>query len=225
MPKLDLRPLHHLLIVLALAIGLAADVRTDIVGQMVLSAAIWLLLFCLLARIRSEQRYILMACLTIATIGELVLSLAWGLYTYRLGNIPLFVPPGHVLLLMLGLALARRISDRGAFVVTGCAGIYAAIAAASGLDTFAVPLFLVIAVAWFALPAHRRLYAGTFVVSLGLELYGTWLGNWSWAAQVPGMPLVTTNPPGTVGAFYCALDALVVGTMLLITPRLRGRTI
>jgi hypothetical protein len=225
MPKLDLRPLHHLLIVLALAIGLAADVRTDIVGQMALSAAIWLLLFCLLARIRSEQRYILMACLTIATIGELVLSLAWGLYTYRLGNIPLFVPPGHVLLLMLGLALARRISDRGAFVVTGCAGIYAAIAAATGLDTFAVPLFLVIAGAWFALPAHRRLYAGTFVVSLGLELYGTWLGNWSWAAQVPGMPLVTTNPPGTVGAFYCALDALVVGTMLLITPRLRARAI
>ena len=225
MPKLDLHPLHHLLIVLALAIGLAADVRTDIVGQMALSAVIWLLLFCLLARIRSEQRYILMACLTIATIGELVLSLAWGLYTYRLGNIPLFVPPGHVLLLMLGLALARRISDRGAFVVTGCAGIYAAIAAATGLDTFAVPLFLVIAVAWFALPAHRRLYAGTFVVSLGLELYGTWLGNWSWVAQVPGVPLVTTNPPGTVGAFYCALDALVVGTMLLITPRIRARTI
>lgn len=225
MPKLDLRPLHHLLIVLALAIGLAADVRTDIVGQMALSAAIWLLLFCLLARIRRDQRYVLMACLTIATIGELVLSLAWGLYTYRLGNIPLFVPPGHVLLLMLGLALARRISDKGAYVVTGCAGIYAAIAAATGLDTFAVPLFLVIAVAWFALPVHRRLYAGTFVVSLGLELYGTWLGNWSWAAQVPGMPLVTTNPPGTVGAFYCALDALVVGTMLLITPRLRGRTI
>jgi len=225
MPRLDLRPLHHLLIVLALAIGLAADVRTDIVGQMVLSAVIWLLLFCLLARIRSEQRYILMACLTIATIGELVLSLAWGLYTYRLGNIPLFVPPGHVLLLMLGLALARRISDKGAYVVTGCAGIYAAIAAVTGLDTFAVPLFLVIAVAWFVLPAHRRLYAGTFVVSLGLELYGTWLGNWSWAAQVPGMPLVTTNPPGTVGAFYCALDALVVGTMLLITPRLRTRTI
>jgi hypothetical protein len=39
------------------------------------------------------------------------------------------------------------------------------------------------------------------------------------------MPLVTTNPPGTVGAFYCALDALVVGTMLLITPRFRARTI
>ncbi len=211
MPTSDLRPSQLLLIVVTLACGLAAEVRTDIVGQTVLSAAIWLLLFCLLARIQRDQRYALMACMTIATIGELVLSLAWGLYTYRLGNIPLFVPPGHVLLLMLGLSLARRITEKMAYVVTGCAGIYAAIAAAAGLDTLAAPLFLVIAVAWFALPAHRRLYASTFLVSLGLELYGTWLGNWSWAVEVPGMPLVTTNPPGTVGAFYCALDALVVG--------------
>ena len=124
---------------------------------------------------------------------------------------------------MLGLALARRITDKVAYVVTGCAGIYAAVAAAIGLDTLAVPLFLVITVAWFILPAHRRLYAGTFIVSLGLELYGTWLGNWSWAVDVPGMPLMTTNPPGTAGAFYCALDALVVGVMLIITPGNRAR--
>jgi len=225
MPTLELRSLHYLLIVLALAAALAADVHTDIVGQTALSAAIWLLLFSLLTRVRRDQRYLLMACLTIATIGELVLSLVWGLYAYRLGNIPLFVPPGHVLLLMLGLALARRISDKGAYVVTGCAGIYAAIATTTGLDTFAAPLFLIIAVAWLILPAHRRLYAGTFVVSLGLELYGTWLGNWSWAAQVPGMSLVTTNPPGTVGAFYCALDALVLATMLVIAPRVRAGTV
>jgi len=46
------------------------------------------------------------------------------------------------------------------------------------------------------------------VLSLALELYGTWLGNWTWARNVPGIALVTTNPPGAAGAFYCALDAL-----------------
>ena len=61
----------------------------------------------------------LMACLVIATAGEIVLSLGWGLYTYRLDNIPLFVPPGHVLLLLLGLSLARRMSDGAALAIIG----------------------------------------------------------------------------------------------------------
>jgi hypothetical protein len=30
----------------------------------------------------------------IATTGEMLLSLGWGQYTYRLGNVPMFVPPG-----------------------------------------------------------------------------------------------------------------------------------
>ena len=70
------------------------------------------------------------------------------------------------------------------------------------------------------MPSHRRLYASTFVLALALELYGTWLGNWSWAREVPGMPLVTTNPPGAAGAFYCALDALVLLASVRIVPRL-----
>jgi hypothetical protein len=211
-------------IVLTLALGLAVDVRIDIVGQALLSAAIWAVMFCLLARFAPHERYVLMACLTIATAGELVLSLAWGLYTYRLGNVPLFVPPGHVLLLMLGLWLARWISDRRAQMVIGCAGLYALAVIGAGLDTLAGPLFLVVVVAWIVLPAHQRLYASTFLLSLVLELYGTWLGNWSWALAVPGMPLVTTNPPGTVGAFYCALDALVVAATVHVLPRMRACT-
>ena len=75
-------------------------------------------------------------------------------------------------------------------------------------------------IASIAMPRQRRLYASTFVLALALELYGTWLGNWSWAHEVPGIPLVTTNPPGAAGAFYCALDALVLLASVWIVPRL-----
>jgi hypothetical protein len=181
--------------------------------------SIWLLFFFSILRQPRITRYPLMACLTIATAGELVLSLGWGLYTYRLGNIPLFVPPGHVLVLLLGCALAQRISDRGACAVAIGAGVYAVVAAGAGIDTFALLLALVIAAAWFALPSHRKLYASTLLVTLLLELYGTWLGSWVWAREVPGIALVTTNPPGTVGAFYCALDALVVLATFVLIPQ------
>lgn len=211
-----------LLIAATLAGGLAVEVRTHIVGQTAVGLVMWAVLFYLLDRGERDVRYALTACLVIATVGEMFFSLVWGLYTYRLGNIPLFVPPGHVLMLLLGLSLARRISESAALAVIGCAGVYSLTAAAAGVDTLGVPLFLVLAAASFAMPSQRRLYASTFVLSLALELYGTWLGNWTWARAVPGMALVTTNPPGAAGAFYCALDALVIVASMQVVPRLNS---
>jgi hypothetical protein len=175
---------------------------------MVLSACVWALLLYLLEEAPSATRRAMMACLVIATAGEVFLSLVWGLYTYRLGNIPLFVPPGHVLLLMLGLSLARRMPEAVATCILAAAAAYSLGAALAGLDTLGVPLFLLLAVIALAMPGGRRLYASTFVLALALELYGTWLGNWAWAPVSPGIGLVTTNPPAAAGAFYAALDAL-----------------
>jgi hypothetical protein len=214
---------HSALIVASLAVGLALDVRTGFYGQTLISAAIWALLLFLLSRADPRERHALMACLVIATAGEVFLSLVWGLYTYRLHNIPLFVPPGHVLLLMLGIALAQRISARTANAILGCAAIYALAAAALRIDTFALPLLGALAAISFLMPSHRRLYASTFVLSLVLELYGTWLGNWTWARHVPVIALVTTNPPGIASAFYAVLDALVAVTAVIVARRINGR--
>jgi hypothetical protein len=52
-----------------------------------------------------------------------------------------------------------------------------------------------------------------FILSLVLELYGTWLGNWVWSYQVPWLALTGANPPIGAGAFYCVLDLLVVSTV------------
>src|SRR4249919_3250031 len=38
---------------------------------------------------------------------EVVGSIIWGLYRYRLGNLPLFVPPGHGLVYLTGLRLSQ----------------------------------------------------------------------------------------------------------------------
>jgi len=155
----------------------------------------------------------------IATAGELFLSLGWGLYTYRLGNVPMFVPPGHALMLMLGFSLTRRMPEKAARAILGGAGAYTLLAAVTGLDTLAVPLYLMLAVSVLTLPAHMRLFASSFVLTLSLELYGTALGNWVWDRDVPWVGLVTTNPPAIAGAFYCTLHALVIGFMFLFKDR------
>src|SRR5688572_2253734 len=132
-------PKQILLIVATLVGGLAADANSGFVGQAVISAGFWVVLFYLLGRVDRDERCALMACLIIATTGEMFLSLVWGLYVYRLGNIPLFVPPGHALMLLLGISLARRLPQAAALAVIGCVAVYALAAAAAGVDTLGIP--------------------------------------------------------------------------------------
>jgi hypothetical protein len=204
-----------------LALGLWADIHTDLPGQLSIGAVVWGLFLALIRPLPAPERRLYLACVAIATLGELFLSLVWGLYTYRLGNVPMFVPPGHALMLMLGFSLTQRMPETVARAILGGAGVYTILAAAYGLDTLAVPLYLMLAVSVLSLPAHARLFASSFVLTLTLELYGTALGNWAWDREVPWVDLVTTNPPAIAGAFYCTLHALTIGMKsLLRSPKL-----
>src|SRR5215213_9828729 len=138
--------------VAVLAMGLALDIHTDLLGQACLSVAVWMALFYVLRQIDPRERRALLACLVIATAGELFLSLVWGLYTYRLENVPFFVPPGHAMLLLLGLGLAQRMSRRTADAILASAAAYALAAGLTGIDTFALPLLALLAIVAFLLP-------------------------------------------------------------------------
>src|SRR2546422_10506655 len=93
MSSSGVRQQQILLIVATLAIGLAADVHSGFAGQYAIGAGFWGVLFYLLGRVNRDERRALMACLGIAPAGEMFCLGVLGLYTYRLGHIPLFVPP------------------------------------------------------------------------------------------------------------------------------------
>ena len=211
-----MKPALVLAAVAILALGLWADIHVDLPGQLAIGAVVWALTLALIWPLPARERRFYLACIAIATAGELFLSLVWGLYTYRLGNVPLFVPPGHALMLMLGLGLSQRMPETAARAILGGAGAYTILAAIYGLDTLAVPLFLLLAVSVLSLPSHLRLFASSFALTLTLELYGTALGNWYWHREVPWIGLVTTNPPAIAGAFYCTLHALAIGMKKLL---------
>src|SRR5262245_29752730 len=78
--------------------GLAFDQLVAFWGQTLTNVGVWALFLWWLRSADARQQICLTACVVYATIGEIFLSLAWGLYDYRLANIPLFVPPGHALL-------------------------------------------------------------------------------------------------------------------------------
>ena len=200
------------LIVATIAGGLLVDQHWATYGQLAVNAAAWVVFALLWTRSDSLRRPALVACLAFATLGEMFLSLAWGLYQYRLGNIPLFVPPGHVLLFVLGMQIAERLPARAEWWIAALAAPLVALLAWTGRDTLGPLLYALFLMCLWISPS-RRLYATMFVLSLAMELYGTWMGNWVWAPQVPWLDLRTVNPPLAAGAFYCVLDLLVVSVV------------
>ncbi len=211
-------------IVATIVLGLLVDQHWARHGQAVVSAAAWVVCAALWVRSDARQRPALAACLLFATAGEAFLSLGWGLYQYRLGNLPLFVPPGHVLLFYLGTQVARRIPERRAWWVAALALPVVALFAWGGGDTLG-PLLYALFLACMWLSPSRSLYATMFVLSLAMELYGTWEGNWAWSARVPWLGLTAANPPLAAGAFYCVLDLLVVTAMRALDAPALGRTL
>jgi len=206
------------LILTTFVAGLLIDQRFGLAGQLAVSAWTWGVFFRLLQTAPAGWRLPFWACLAWATAGEIFLSLVWGLYTYRLENIPLFIPPGHVLLFYLGLVLAPRVPRAFVAIVPALAVAYAGFAWFRGFDTVSVLLTGLFIVCMLQ-SEGRRLYAVMFVAALLVEIYGTWIGNWVWHAEVPYFGFSSANPPLAAGAFYCALDVLVGLTARLMRRR------
>ena len=195
--------LRSLLILAVIAGGLAVDQHYS---QRLVDVSVWLLFLFFLWEARPRDRIALLACLGYAWLGELVLSPVLGLYEYREGSVPLFVPPGHVLLLMLGSSIAGAISLRLERIVPVVALPAVLLMGIVGMDTSALLLFAFF-LACVAFGPQPRLYAVMFVLALAMEIYGVWLGNWRWADEALGFTF--NNPPLAAGAFYCVLDWLV----------------
>jgi hypothetical protein len=164
------------------------------------------------------------AVMGFATIGEVVGSIIWGVYHYRLDNLPAFVPPGHGLVYLSGLSLATLVSKWPRALLFGAAA-GAVVWAVAGLTVLPVldasgavgTAFLVAVLAW----TRRPVYAGVFVAVAALEIYGTAIGTWTWEAVVPGLRYPQGNPPSGAASGYVVFDvlALVLTTSGAATAR------
>lgn len=205
-------PAHFLGIALAslIAGGLYIDAHFGVLGQWLTNCLVSGAMLALIWNGDTLLRIRLSLCIAIAILGEVLLSLGWGLYEYWHHNVPIFVPPGHAVLLLLGMLLASRGVARWFCWLTWIvATFYALYATISGYATFElVALGMYCICMYFG--RSKALYTVMFWLTIAMELYGTALGNWRWAAVEPLFGLTNTNPPLLVGAAYCVLDALVL---------------
>ena len=155
-----------------------------------------------------KERIEMIAVLAFATPMELFFSEVWLIYEYQRGFMPLFVPVGHYFLFDLGRRVAQRIPGRSPMPLVLLLVPLVVYGAVKGTDTSAV-LLVLLTLGFTQWGPEPRLYASMVWLALFMELWGTFLGNWTWAANVPWTGLTAWNPPLLVGAFYCFGDLLV----------------
>ncbi len=155
-----------------------------------------------------KERIEMITVLAFATPMELFFSEVWLIYEYQRGLMPFFVPVGHWFLFDAGRRISAYLPVQKAmisllpFIPLVAYGVW------TGGDTSGVILLMLVLVftKWGPQPA---LYATMAWAALLMELWGTYLANWTWASDVPWTGLTAWNPPLLVGAFYCLGDLLV----------------
>ena len=213
-------------------VALPLDRLTDATTQPLLGLVAWIFLATALWRQTPEVRVQVSVLVVVATSLEVVGSILWGAYTYRLGNLPLFVPAGHGLFYLAALHAAslpwlvghRRVivlatgALATAYMLWGLARPWSdatqPLPDLLGFVTWAVFLRFLIR------GRYPLLYAVSFAMTTALELYGTGLRIWTWSALLPGLWLPAGNPPTGIGAGYCAMDAFT--RRIVVTMRRRG---
>lgn len=207
---------YILIMALWIPSALYADATFDRWAQDVVSLVTWALLAAVFLAVDGHERRQLVVVVVVATLFEITFSIIWGLYVYRFGNLPLYVPPGHGLIYLLALRLSqfsfvqtRRRATSGLVTLAVCTWVIGALMVPDNPDL--VGLCLLPALLYCLWRARRwHVYAGAFVATTVLEIVGTQFGNWRWADAVPGIGLSQGNPPSAIAAGYCLLDAVVL---------------
>jgi hypothetical protein len=199
------------------AVSLVIDAHASLFIQNTLGVIAWVFLIALLVGENREIRMQVAVAVAFATAGEHFASIYMGGYTYRLENVPLYVPPGHGMVYLTAVALARsgfflkHAKKIATFVVIVC-GLWSAWGI-SGIpdqgDQVGALLYVVFLIYLFK-GRSPMVYLAAFFITTWLELIGTAAGTWRWATLEPIFDLSQGNPPSGVAAWYCLVDAVAI---------------
>ena len=159
----------------------------------------------------------------IGFIGEYFFSVYLGMYTYRLENVPLYVPFGHAAVYARVFAFSKTSVVRKHHKKIERLFYYIIALFALGYWYFFNDLFgFIMTLGVFALLIKRqedRMYFLTMYITVAvLEIGGTAYGAWYWPDTAFGVFefLPSNNPPSGISLFYFLLD---IGCFVLYTQR------
>ena len=210
------------------AVCLNFEVNASLERQYILGGIAFVSLIMMLLGENKETRIQVIVAVAFATWGEHFASIYMGGYTYRFENVPAYVPPGHGMVYLTAIAMARsglfqRYARRiTAFVIVVCGawsiwGISGYTEQGDALGALMVAIFLGV----LFLGRSPMVYLAAFFITTWLEIIGTAVGAWKWAAIDPVLGLSQANPPSGVTFWYCIVDSVAMGGAALLLSGLK----
>lgn len=158
-------------------------------------------------------------------VGEYLFSVALGMYTYRLENVPLYIPFGHAFVYIAVYCFSKAASIKNIrkplekFLVIFIL-IYAAVFLFFKNDVFGFVMTIATLLILRNKPRERLFYLTMYISVVVLELVGTTYKCWFWPPIAWDIFtfLPSANPPSGISLFYFLLD---LGTLWLYKQRHR----
>jgi len=210
----------------SIALCLLLDANSTLDFQNLLGVFAWAFLIWLLKGECMHVRAQVIVAIVFATVGEHFASPYMGGYIYRFHNVPAYIPPGHGMVYLTAVALARsdlftnnpNVVRNIVFLVAGLWSVWG-VTIAGDYDWVGLLLFCIF-VPFVMLGRSPLVYLGAFFVTTWLEIIGTAVGTWHWVPIDPVLGLPQGNPPSGVAAWYCLVDAVALAGAPLIVERI-----
>ncbi|MGB0880908.1 MAG: hypothetical protein ACPGTO_10115 [Polaribacter sp.] len=156
-------------------------------------------------------------------LGEHLFSRVLGMYTYRLENVPLYVPLGHAALygrifMFSKASVVRKHHKAIEQLFTLFILVFATIYLLFFTDVFGFIMTICVFLLLWKRPKDRLFFFSMYILVAILEIGGTAFGCWKWPDTAFGVfPfLPSNNPPSGISLFYFLLD---IGCFVIYTQR------
>ena len=215
------------LLFLFIAFGLFFDstyiIKYTVYGQSIANIFMLIVFIFLILKGTRRVKELMLYALIIGTVGEYLFSLGFEMYTYRLMNVPIYVPPGHAIIYIVTYYFTRKASiqqskDKIELLFKFFIIVYSSAFLLLGKDIFGFVLSILIIWLLRNKPKERLFYFTMYIVVAFLEIIGTSYGCWKWPSTAfDSIPfLKSANPPSGISFFYFGLD---LGSLWLYKQR------
>ena len=169
--------------------------------------------FLLYKRSVKRTRQLMIYAVIIGFAGEYLFSIVLDMYTYRLSNLPLYIPFGHAAVYARTYTFSKAsiIKKHKKIIVkllTIIISLFALFYFIVFNDIFGFIMTIIIFLILINRPKDQLFFLTMYVVVAVLEIGGTAYEAWSWPDSAFGIfPILKShNPPSGISLFYFLLD-------------------
>lgn len=169
--------------------------------------------FLLYKRSVKRTRQLMIYAVIIGFAGEYLFSIVLDMYTYRLSNLPLYIPFGHAAVYARTYTFSKAsIIKKHKKIIVKLLTIIISLFALFYLivfnDIFGFIMTIIVFLILINRPKDQLFFLTMYVVVAVLEIGGTAYEVWSWPDSAFGVfPILKShNPPSGISLFYFLLD-------------------